>query len=276
MTEKHVAGGPARQLGHHHVEFVMGMAVSVDIRDPATPREAIIDVVEWLHHVDHTFSTHKPESPISAMGRGELSLDDAGDEIRGVLRLCEALRDDSGGVFDVFEVPAPNGTRLDPSGLVKGWSIERAAEILERHGCRNFCINAGGDIALRGNPRADQPWRVGIRHPDRAESMALVINAESRLGIATSATYERGAHIIDPRTAEYTTDLASVTIVGPDLTLADAYATTVFVMGLDGLDWLTRHRDYDGYVITHDDMTYWTDGFSRYRSANPGGAGNTS
>lgn len=259
-------------MGHHHVEFVMGMAVSIDIRDPATPGAAITDVVEWLHHVDRTFSTHKPDSPISAMGRGELSLDDVGDEIRGVLRLCESLRNESDGVFDVFEVPSPNGTRFDPSGLVKGWSIERAAEVLESHGCRNFCINAGGDIAIRGNPTANDPWRVGIRHPDLAQSIALVINASSRLGIATSATYERGAHIIDPRTATYTTDLASVTIVGPDLTLADAYATTVFVMGLDGLDWLTRHGGYDGYVITHEDMTYWTDGFTRYRSTDSGGA----
>ncbi len=267
-----MAGGPAAQLGHHHVEFVMGMAVSIDIRDLATPREAITDVVEWLHHVDRTFSTHKPESPISAMGRGELSLDDAGDEIVGVLRLCESLRNDSDGVFDVFEVPAPNGTRFDPSGLVKGWSIERAAEILERHGCLNFCINAGGDIAIRGNPTANEPWRVGIRHPDQAQSLALVINASRRLGIATSATYERGAHIIDPRTDTYTTDLASVTIVGPDLTLADAYATTVFVMGLNGLDWLTRHNGYDGYLITHDDMTYWTDGFNQYRSTDSGDA----
>jgi len=265
------ATGPAPSgLGKHHVEFVMGMAVSIDIRDHDTPPSAIVDVVEWLHHVDDTFSTHKTESPISAIGRGELSLDDASDEIREVLRLCEDLRRDSDGAFDAFEVPAPNGTRFDPSGVVKGWSIDRAAEILEQHGCSNFCINAGGDIAIRGNPNEDQPWSVGIRHPKDAQSLALVINATRRAGIATSATYERGAHIIDPRSGNYTTDLASVTIVGPDLTLADAYATTVFVMGLGGLDWIRGHPDYDAYVITHDDITYWTDGFARYRPAATG------
>jgi FAD:protein FMN transferase len=253
-------------LGRHHVEFVMGMAVSIDVRDHDTPAAAIVDVIEWLHHVDDTFSTHKPGSPISAIGRGELGLDDAGDEIREVLRLCEDLRRDSNGAFDAFEVPAPNGTRFDPSGVVKGWSIDRAADILEQHGCANFCINAGGDIAIRGNPIDDQPWRVGIRHPDDPRSLALLIDAHGRVGIATSATYERGAHIIDPRNGQYTTELASVTVVGPDLTLADAYATTLFVLGLDGLDWLTGHPDYDAYVITHDDITYWTDGFTRYRT----------
>ncbi len=243
----------------------MGMAVTIDVRDPDVPIAAIDDVVNWLHHVDATFSTHKPESPISAIGRGELGLDDTSEEIRGVLRQCEILRRDSGGVFDVFAVPAPNGTRFDPSGIVKGWSIERSAEILEQHGCANFCVNAGGDIAIRGNPSPGQPWRVGIRHPQQAHAVAAVVHAGRRLAVATSATYERGAHIVDPRTGQPTTGLASATVVGPDLTFADAYATIVFVMGMDGLEWVDHHPEYDAYIITHDDTTHWTPGFDRYR-----------
>lgn len=244
----------------------MGMAVSIDIRDPDAPRAAVDDVVAWLHYVDATFSPYDDDSPISAIGRGEVGLDDVDAEILGVLRLCEQLRHDSDGAFDAFEIPSPNGTRFDPSGVVKGWSIERAAEILERYGCHDFCINAGGDIAIRGNPSGHEPWTVGIRHPLDDHAVALVIDASERLAIATSATYERGAHIIDPHTGLPTTDLASVTVVGPDLTLADAYATIVFVMGIDGLEWLDRHPEYDAFIITHDDMTHWTPGFDRYRS----------
>lgn len=255
-------------LGKHHVEFVMGMAVSIDIRDHDVPDTAVADVVAWLHHVDATFSTYKEDSPITALGRGAITLDEAGPEIRNVLQLCETLRADSDGVFDVFAVPAPNGTTLDPSGLVKGWSIEHAAEILEQHGCSNFCINAGGDIAIRGNPTAGEAWRVGIRHPDVANGVATVLVGRGRLAIATSATYERGAHIIDPRVGEPTTAIASATVVGPDLTFADAYATIVFVMGLDGLDWIGSHPDYHAYVITHDDTTHWTDGFVRFQAAS--------
>ncbi len=246
----------------------MGMAVSIDIRDTDTPLAAVEDVIAWLHHVDATFSTYKAESPISAIGRGETGLEDVDDdEILEVLRLCDELRRDSDGAFDAFEVPAPNGTRFDPSGVVKGWSIERAAEILEQHGCHNFCINAGGDVAIRGNPTGTEPWTVGIRHPLDDHAVALVIDASRQLAIATSATYERGAHIIDPHTGQPTTELASVTIVGPDLALADAYATIVFVMGIDGVDWLDRHPDYDAFIITHDDMTYWTPGLDRYRAS---------
>ncbi len=249
----------------HHVEPVMGMAVSIDIRDADVPDAAVVDVVRWLHHVDATFSTYIDDSPISRLGRGEIDLDAAGDEIRTILRQCEDLRIESGGVFDVFEVPAPNGTRLDPSGLVKGWSIEHAAKILELHDCHNFCINAGGDIAIRGNPEENQPWRVGIRHPDQPDALATVLLASQRLGIATSATYERGAHILDPRTGQPVTDLASATVVGADLTLADAYATILFVLGVDGLDWIAARAGYEAYVITHDATTHWTEGFQRYR-----------
>lgn len=252
--------------GRHHVEQVMGMAVSIDIRDPTAPPEAVQAVVDWLHHVDETFSTYKDESLISRLGRGDLSLSEAGEEIRGVLRLCENLRTETGGAFDVFEVPAPNGTRLDPSGLVKGWSIEAAAEILESYECTNFCLNAGGDIALRGRPTPETRWRVGIRHPEDSQALALVIEGDDRLAVATSATYERGAHIIDPSTGRPTKNLASATIVGPDLTLADAYATAVFVMGMDGLDWIETRPGYDAYLITHVGQTHWSSGFAQHRA----------
>ncbi len=263
--------------GLHHVELVMGMAVSIDVRDDVGSLgdgsghlaiNAVAAVVDWLHHVDATFSTYKIESPISRLGMGLATLDEMPAEVIEVLALCEELRDDTNGAFDALVVPAPNGSLLDPSGVVKGWSIERAAAILEAHGLRNFCINAGGDIAIRGEIRPGEPWRIGIRHPDLPDKSAAVLMGSGRLAVATSATYERGAHIIDPATNEPTADLASVTIVGPDLTYADAYATAVFVMGVDGLNWLVeRHPDHAGFVITHDGTAISTPSFAAYRAA---------
>ncbi len=262
MTVQSTPNPAAR--GQHHVEFVMGMAVTIDVRDPIE-RSSVDEVVAWLHTVDATYSTYKVDSPISRLGLGELELSDMNDEVLGVLALCEDLYADTDGAFDALAVPAPNGSRLDPSGVVKGWSIEPPAEILERRGARNFCINAGGDIAIRGRVGPDRPWRIGIRHPDLPDQSAAILAVSEQCAVATSATYERGAHIIDPATGEATTDLASVTIVGPDLTFADAYATAVFVMGIDGLRWLTeRHPDYAGFVITRDETTYQTPTFERY------------
>lgn len=255
---------PASRKPRHHVEHVMGMAVSIDVRDEIG-QEAIDTVVAWLHHVDETFSTHKIESPVSRLGLGELLLSDMDDEVLGVLSICEELYDDTDGAFDVLSVPAPNGSRLDPSGVVKGWSIERAAELLEAVGAHHFCINAGGDIAVRGERSPGRPWRVGIRHPRDADSFAVVLVASGRAAIATSGTYERGAHIIDPETGAPTADVASVTIVGPDLTYADAYATSVFVMGIEGLRWLDEHHpEYGGFVVTHDERTIATPTFLTY------------
>jgi thiamine biosynthesis lipoprotein len=245
----------------HHVEHVMGMAVSIDVRAPSPDEEAIRAVCEWLHHVDETFSTYKEHSEISRFARNELAIDDLSSEVTDVLLTCIELSDTTDGAFDAFAVPASNGTTLDPSGYVKGWAVEHASAILEGRGAQNFCINAGGDIAIRGEPSPGDEWRIGIRHPADADKLALALRARGPLAIATSATYERGAHIIDPRTGQPTTGLASATVVGPDLAIADAFATAAFVMGEDALDWIERQPGYDLYIVTHDDITRWSSGF---------------
>jgi thiamine biosynthesis lipoprotein len=250
------------ERGPHHIEHVMGTAVVFDIRD-AADRGGVKAAVAWLHHVDATFSTYRVESPISRLGRGEIGLDDVSEEVRSVLLLCERLRDETNGAFDALAVPAPNGTNLDPSGVVKGWALECAAEILERHGHSDFLVNGGGDIAIRGMAAPGRPWTIGIRHPHDANAVAATIEACGPFAVATSGTYERGAHIIDPFTGSPTADLASVTVTGPDLTFADAYATAVFVMGEVGLEWLAERPAYAGCVIAHDGETRMTANWPR-------------
>jgi thiamine biosynthesis lipoprotein len=245
-----------------HVEQVMGMAVSIDIRAPLPPFDDVRAMVRWLHHVDETFSTYRQESEISRLARGEIVLCDLSEEVEVVLRRCVELTSITRGAFDVFAVPAPNGTMLDPSGYVKGWCIEVAATMLEEAGAGNFCLNAGGDIALRGEPEPDQRWRVGIRHPELAHHQATVLQLAGRHAIATSATYERGVHIIEPATGLPVTELASVTVIGADLAIADAYATAVFVMGMAGLSWIEQQPGYEAYLITHEATTHWSPGFA--------------
>jgi thiamine biosynthesis lipoprotein len=166
----------------------------------------------------------------------------------------------TGGAFDVFAVPAPNGTSLDPSGYVKGWAVEQGAAILEAHGLQHFAINAGGDVALRGAPLPDLTWRVGVRDPDDPSRVCAVVSPPGPGAVASSGSYERGAHVIDPSTGAPTADVASVTIVGPDLGLADAYATAVYVLGLEGLRWLDQQPGYHGLVVTHDGQLHATAG----------------
>jgi FAD:protein FMN transferase len=249
-----------------HVEQVMGMAVSFTLAtdDEPAARAAIAEAIAWLHHVDATFSTYKNESPISQYGRGALQVEELSDEILSVLDLCDMARVDTDGAFDANAVKAPNGTSFDPSGLVKGWSVEGAAEVLERHGLHDFTINAGGDIVQRG-----ALWTTGIRHPHIVDQLAAVLEFSGSLAIATSATYERGEHIVDPRTGAAPAVLTSVTIVGPDLTQADIWATALFVLGVEGTALLPA--GYEAFLITNDNMTLSTPGFDAYRAtaANP-------
>lgn len=230
----------------------MGMAVSIDVYGQSGIEATVRDVVAWLHHVDRTFSPYKPGSDITRLGLGEISLDDADCDVVEVLAECERVRAVTSGAFDVFAVPAPNGSMLDPSGYVKGWAVQRAADMMTAVGVENFCINAGGDIALHGRPSPEPSWRIGIRDPAHEQGMVGVIDAVGAVAIATSGTYERGAHIVDPRTAEPAMGVSSVTIVGGDLAIADAYATAVFVMGRDGLDWLADQPGYDAVVVSPD------------------------
>ena len=176
------------------VEHVMGMGIVVDVRDDVVEEAAVDEVFDWLRFVDDTFSTYKPESEISRIGRGELSQDDAHPEVGDVLERCEQLREDTHGYFD----SRADGS-LDPSGLVKGWAVDRAAVILEDAGARNFAIYAGGDLIVRGHPSPEDRWHVGIRHPHRADRVAAVVEADD-LAIATSGAYARGDHVLDPHT----------------------------------------------------------------------------
>jgi thiamine biosynthesis lipoprotein len=222
----------------------MGMAVSIDIRDARGDAPALVaEVVGWLHEVDATFSTYKPESVVSRIRDGELALDDAPAVVRGVVERCEELRVRTDGYFDAYA-----DGRLDPSGLVKGWAVEEASARLAARGSRRHCINAGGDVRVRGEPDPGRPWLVGIAHPLVADSMCAVVPLRDA-AVATSGTAERGAHVVDPHTGRAALDLASVSVVGADLGLADAYATAALAMGFDAPAWLATLDGYEAYVV---------------------------
>jgi thiamine biosynthesis lipoprotein len=183
-----------RPEGLRHVEHAKGTVFPFDIRDTPTPaiRRALEQAVAWLHRVDENFSTYRPDSQISRLGRGEMNLADCDPEAAEVLQLCESGERISGGWFS----RAPGG-RLDPTGMVKGWAIERASGILERAGARNTCVNGGGDIQLRGECAPGVPWQVGIANPLQPGGLCTLVTGRD-LAVATSGTAERGAHILDP------------------------------------------------------------------------------
>jgi len=223
-----------------HVERCMGTAFTIDVRDPGNWREALADVVGWLHHVDTVFSTYRPDSDINRIQRGELRVGDAHPEVAHVLELCAQVQVTTGGAFSAM----PHG-RLDPTGLVKGWAVELASRRLRAHGAVNHAINGGGDLQLAGEAAPGRPWAVGISDPRDRSRIASTVTGRD-FAVATSGVAERGHHILDPFTARPVGVLGSATVVGPLLTFADAYATAAFVLGRQALRWI---EEVDGYEV---------------------------
>ena len=237
----------------HRVEHVMGMPVVVEARGES-PFDAVFN---WLRFVDGLFSTYRDESQISRINRGELAVARAHPLVREVLDRCEELRRETGGYFDA-RAASPHW--LDPSGLVKGWAVDRAAAILDEAGVAEFAISAGGDMRLRGT------WRVGIQHPRLRDRIAAALELTG-LAIATSGAYARGEHVLDPHTGRPPAGILSVTIVGPELAAADAYATAAFAMGSAGPEWTARLAGYEAMTVLAGDVVVTTPGFRRLQSA---------
>ena len=174
-----------------------------------------------------------------------------------MLGRCEELCDETGGYFDVR---AGASRQLDPSGLVKGWSVDGAAAILAAAGATSYAVNAGGDIRLRGGALPEDVWRVGIQHPLERDRVAATVETRD-LAVATSGAYERGEHVIDPHTGRPPAGVLSVTITGPDLATADAYATSAFAMGPRGAQWTAGLPGYEAMTILADGRVLFTQGF---------------
>ena len=229
------------------VEHVMGTAVSFLVHVPDGAGDdiarALDEAAGWLREVDDRFTTYRPGSEWLRYCDGSLAQADAHPDLGQVLQRTAELERATGGAFRVDADP----TRPpDPAAYVKGWAVQRAADILVEAGASAVCVNGGGDVAawrIRG------AWRVGIQDPFDRTRVSAVVDVDCG-AVATSGAYERGGHVIDPRTRRPARGLASVTVVGPDLGTADAYATAAFALGHDGIAMLGALEGYGSFVIT--------------------------
>ncbi|HEY5274207.1 MAG TPA: FAD:protein FMN transferase [Acidimicrobiales bacterium] len=243
----------------HHCEPVMGTVVTIDIYSDETSSKAKLDqklaeARAVLQRADAVFSTWKPESPLSRLRRGELSVAQSPPEVAVVFEACAIARDISRGWFDPWAMPGG----VDPTGYVKGWAAQAALDVLVGDGVAGAIVNAAGDIASFGGVSNGQSFRVGILNPFSTRDLACVVELNG--AIATSGTYERGNHLIDPNSQRRIARAASASVCGPDLGLADALATALAIAGDAGLDFIAELEGYDALVISPDGWR-WTDNF---------------
>lgn len=246
---------PREEQVRRRVVHVMGMPVSLAVRgrhaDDRRGSAAWHQAVTELRWADRVFSTYRADSFVSRLGRGEVDLRDGPPEVAEVLALGEAARAESGGAFDVVRTDAAGSRVLDPSGVVKGWAVERAARSFRALPDTGFCLSAGGDMVCHVAGPHRTAWRVGIEDP--ADPTRLLARVEVRDGaVATSGLAHRGPHLVDARTGRTPRALASVTVLADDLTTADIDATAAFALGHDGLDWLRARPGRHGLVVRAD------------------------
>ncbi|HET9093772.1 MAG TPA: FAD:protein FMN transferase [Solirubrobacteraceae bacterium] len=249
----------AGEVVYRHAEPVMGTIVSIEVRPHGAPmalaRSAVAAACATLRRADDVFSLYRSDTPLARLRRGEIGLDACPPEVAEVIDLCERARIASEGWFDPWRLPEG----FDPTGLVKGWAAREAARGLQAAGLGAGMVNAAGDIATFGTPGEWDAWRIGIRSPESPDRIACVIELDG--AVATSGSYERGAHIWDVRAqAPARGEVASASVCGPDLALADALATGLVAAAQAGLE-AVRAAGYEALLVLEDGQTVATPGF---------------
>jgi len=256
MSVKTVQRPPRADGTSRYVDHVMGIPISLAMRGrharSRLGRTAWADTMAELRRLDSIFSTYRRSSIISRLDRAEISSDDCPVEVAEVFELAALAKAETNGAFDIWR-PGSDGVRhLDPSGVVKGWAVERASAPLRVLDQTAFCLSGGGDMVCRV-PSPDAPaWRIGIEHPHDPSRVVAVVPLQNG-AIATSGTAHRGEHLVDARTGRPVRGVVSVTVVAASLTVADIDATSAYVLGEDASRWLSTRPGRTGFVV-------WTDG----------------
>jgi len=231
---------------------VWGTIVDVDCYSQfvsdADLNETMKQITDFCEAVDRDFSTYKEDSWVTRLRLGKVAIEDCPDDVIEVWDLCAQAKWLSDGAFDPWAVKGG----FDPSGLVKGWAADKCADMLVATGVPHVQVNAAGDLALRGGwfdsaSEEIKPWSIGVVNPTNTLEVVKVYEISDG-AIATSGTYERGAHIHDPQTGMIAIGAASATVVGPLGWLCDAMATAVMVGGDDSAKWFGQ-PELQGYQV---------------------------
>lgn len=236
------------------VEIVMGMPVTIEIRDIKILDTGKLEkdfekVFDYLRLVDEKYSPYKSGSEVTKYNNGEkVSM-----EFKKILKMSEELKKQTNGYFDIRR---PDN-KIDPSGIVKGWAIKNAAGLLKKLDYKHFYIDIAGDAQIVGE------FKWGIKNPFNTTQIVKTLKLNNA-GIATSGTYERGEHIYDPIGQTKLTEVVSLTVIGPDVFEADKFSTPAFAMGRAGISFIESRKGLEGYMIDKDGVATMTSNFNKY------------
>jgi thiamine biosynthesis lipoprotein len=185
--------------------------------------------------------------------------------------------------IDGTQVTLDAGCSIDLGAIAKGYASDRVAQLFRDYGVEGGWISLGGNVYAHGTKEGGKPWNVAIRDPQNTGGSAAMVALSNQFAV-TSGGYQRYftaedgtvyQHIIDPATGKpAVSDLLSVTIICADGTMADAYSTALYVMGLEGAKafWQQHAADFDMVLITTDNRLFYTPGLEGKLTVSKGGA----
>ncbi|MBI5358664.1 FAD:protein FMN transferase [Candidatus Amesbacteria bacterium] len=228
--------------------IIMGMPITIKIVGLVS--QNIFDrVFEYFESIDEKYSPFKENSEVSQINNGLTSVS---HDMNIIMKLCKEANEITNGYFDVWR-----GGIFNPSGLVKGWAIKNAGNLVRNMGFENYFLDVGGDIEAFG-----KTWKIGIRNPFNLSETIKVLNIQDG-AVATSGNYERGNHIYNPL-GKMQNDIVSLTVIGSDILWADVMATAAFAMGREGISFIEKQKGLEGYMIDNKGMAIYTSGFNIY------------
>ncbi|MFM9877819.1 MAG: FAD:protein FMN transferase [Rhodoglobus sp.] len=226
----------------------MGTVASVDGIDEPT----LAAVRDIFTTADERFSLYRPDSELSRVASGELTLPECSVQVRDAYADALAFSSLTSGAF----TPHRWDGVIDLNGIVKAQAMQKAGGLIHSSGCRDWSLNVGGDILVGGHA----PHTTGIVDPFDSGTLLCAIDfIAPRVAMATSGSAERGDHIwlagaTGP--AEY----VQVSVVGNDIITADVLATAIVAGGRSALDEVTARWDVDVIAVARDGSMLATPG----------------
>jgi len=170
----------------------------------------------------------------------------------------------------------PPGARLDFGGIAKGWAAQAAMQRLAQWG--PSLVDAGGDIAISSPPISIPHWPIAVADPFSSPEPLMLLAIEQGAVATSGRDYRRWTHqdqpqhhLIDPRTMRPAeTDILTVTVIAPDLLIAEMAAKTSLILGKEaGLAWLENHPSLATLIFLEDGRTICVNQFSEFILESP-------
>ena len=230
---------------------IYGTTYSVQFTENIDKEEIHTLVRAELDRIDMVFSTYKEDSEISKINYcrttaecdGFLLMENtpSADEFKYLFyEIGEKIYEDSNQAFWPVDVAAGNmnvpGSQppIDLSAIGKGYAVDKIAELLASNGIFNYFIDIGGELSVNGT-KFGELWTWGVNNPFDSNSGAYrAFSApQNGISIATSGEYRNPGHIWNGTGDVGKRDAISVTVIGDNTTEADAWATAMYVLGIE-------------------------------------------